>query len=70
MKCVKNVCLFCCKYLPVAGAVRAGVVNTNNNKDMLEMGANVLRGKRQGSWLLKDYGDNVVPYVSLSQELR
>lgn len=64
--CKKNICLFCCKYLPVASVVRAGVVHTNNNKDMLEMGANVLRGERQGSWLLKDYGDNVVPYVSLS----
>lgn len=65
----KNFCLFSCKHLPVAGVVRAGVVHTNNNKDVLEMGANILRGERQRSWLLKDYGDNVVPYVSLSQEL-
>lgn len=64
------ICLFCSEHLPVTGAFRARVVHTDNNKDVLEVGANILRGERQRSWLLEDYGDNVVPYVSLPQELK
>lgn len=41
----------------------------DNNEDMLEVRADILWSERQCSWLLKDYGDDVVPYVSLSQEL-
>lgn len=63
-------CLSCSQYLPVTGIFRARVVHVDNNEDMLEVRANVLRSERQCSGLLKDYGDDVVPYVSLSQELR
>lgn len=63
-------CLFCSEYLPVTGIFSARAVHVDNNKDMLEVRANILWSERQSSWLLKDYGDNVVPYVSLSQELR
>lgn len=45
-------------------------MHTDDNKDVLEVRANILRGERQRSRLLKDYGDDVVPYVPLSQELR
>ena len=45
-------------------------MHTDNHKDVLEVGADVLRGERQRSWLLEDYGDNVVSYVPLPQELR
>lgn len=65
----KNLCLLFCKYVPVVGAVGAGVVYSNNKKDMLEMGPDVLRGERQRSRLLKDYGYNVITYVPLPQEL-
>lgn len=63
-------CLFCSQYLPVTGIFSARVVHVDNNEDMLEVRANILWSERQCSWLLKDYGDDVVPYVSLSQELR
>lgn len=56
--------------LPVTGAVRAGVVHTDDDEDVLEVGADVLRGERQSSRLLKDDGDYVVPYVPLPQELK
>lgn len=55
--------------LPVAGAVGAGVVHTDDDEDVLEVGADVLWGERQSSRLLKDDGDYVVPDVSLPQEL-
>lgn len=32
--------------LPVTGAVRAGVVHTDDDEDVLEVGADVLRSKR------------------------
>lgn len=44
-------------------------MHPNNNEDVLEVGPDVLRGERLRSRLLKDYGDNVVTYVPLSQEL-
>ncbi len=65
-----NMCSFCSTHLPVTGVFRAGVVHTDDNKDVLEVRADILRGERQRSGLLEDYGDNVVPYVPLSQELR
>lgn len=45
-------------------------MHADNNKHVLEVRADILRGERQRSRLLKDNGDDVVPYVSLSQELR
>lgn len=44
-------------------------MDPNNNKDMLEMGPDVLRGERQRPGLLEDYGDDVITYMSLPQEL-
>lgn len=58
----------CC--LPVTGAVRAGVVHTDDDEDVLEVGADVLRGERQSARLLEDDGDYVVPDVPLPQELK
>lgn len=63
-------CLFCSQHLPVAGIFSARVMHVDNNEDMLEVRADILWSERQCSWLLKDDGDDVVPYVSLSQELR
>lgn len=45
-------------------------MHADDNKDVLEVRANILRGERQRSRLLEDYGDDVVPYVPLSQELK
>lgn len=45
-------------------------MHTNNNEHVLEVRADILWSERQCSRLLKDNGDDVVPYVSLSQELR
>lgn len=63
-------CVFGSQYLPVTGIFRARVVHTNNNEHVLEVRADILWSERQCSRLLKDNGDDVVPYVSLSQELR
>lgn len=45
-------------------------MHADNNEHVLEVRAYILWGERQRSRLLKDNGDDVVPYVSLSQELR
>lgn len=63
-------CWFCAQYLPVTGIFRARVVHADNNEHVLEVRAYILWGERQRSRLLKDNGDDVVPDVSLSQELR
>lgn len=45
-------------------------MHADYNEHVLEVRAYILWGERQRSRLLKDNGDDVVPYVSLSQELR
>lgn len=62
--------MFCSEHIPVTGVFRAWVVHTDDDKNVLEVGTDILWGERQCSWLLKDYGDYVVPYVPLSQELK
>lgn len=45
-------------------------MHADDNEHVLEVRAYILWGERQRSRLLKDNGDDVVPYVSLPQELR
>lgn len=58
----RGACVF---RLPVAHVVSTGVVDFDDNKHMLEMGADVFRGERKGSGLLEYYGDDVVANVPL-----
>lgn len=44
-------------------------MNFNDDKHMLEMGADVFGCERQGTGLLKHDGDDVISYVSLSEQL-
>lgn len=45
-------------------------MHTDDDEDVLEVGADVLRGERQSPRLLEDDGDDVVSDVPLPQELR
>lgn len=45
-------------------------MHTDDDEDVLEVGADVLRGERQSPRLLEDDGDYVVPDVPLPQELK
>ena len=54
---------------PVARGVRAGVVHPNNDEDMLKVRANGLGRERVSTGLLEHNGHNVVPNVSLPQQL-
>lgn len=54
---------------PVADILCAGVVCSHDDEDVLEVGADVLGGERQSPRLLEDDGHDVIPYVSLPQEL-
>lgn len=53
--------------LPVADIFSAWIVDFNNNKYMLKVGANAFRREGQGSWLLKHNGDDVISDMSLSE---
>lgn len=55
--------------IPVADVFSAWIMDFNNNKYMLEVGAKVFRREGQGSWFLKHNGDNVISDVSLSEQL-
>lgn len=54
-------------YLPVAHVISAGVVDFDDDKHMLEMGADVFWSERKGPWLLEHYGDDIVANVPLPQ---
>lgn len=60
-------CWFC---LPVAGVVWAGIVNADDDEDMLEMWADVFRGEGMSSWLLENDGDDIIPNVPFPQQLQ
>lgn len=55
--------------IPIADILGAGVMNADDDEDVLEVGADVLRGERQGSGLLEDDRHDVIPYVPLPQQL-
>ena len=57
------------KNSPVARVVRAGVVHPNNDEDVLKVRANGLGGERVSTGLLEHNSHNVVPNVSLPQQL-
>ena len=54
---------------PVIGFVSAGLVNLDDDEDMLEMGADGLWREGQGAWLLEHDCHDVVTDVSLPQQL-
>lgn len=56
-------------YLPVADVLCAGIVNFNNDEDVLEMGANVFGSEGKSTRLLKHDGHNVISDVSFSEQL-
>lgn len=62
--CRSGACLF---YLPVADVISAGVVDFDDDKHMLEMGADVFRRERKGPRLLEYYGDDIIADVPLPQ---
>ena len=51
--------------VPVADAVSAGLVDPDDDEDVLEVGADVLGGERQRPGLLEDDRHDVVSYVPL-----
>lgn len=53
------------KESPVVGVVGAGLVNLNDDEDMLEMWADGLRSEGQSAWLLEHDRHDVVSDVSL-----
>jgi len=54
---------------PIADVISAGVVDFDDNKHMLKMGADVLRREGERSGLLEHDGDYVVANVPLPQQL-
>lgn len=54
---------------PVAGVVRARVVHPHDDEDMLKVWADGLGSEGVSAGLLEHDGHNVVPYVSLPQQL-
>lgn len=44
-------------------------MHTDNDKYVLKMGADVFRGEGLGAGLLEHDGDNIIPNMSLPQEL-
>lgn len=54
-------------YLPVADVISAGVVDFDDDKHMLEMGADVFWSERKGPRLLEYYGDDIIANVPLPQ---
>lgn len=61
---MSGACLF---YLPVADVISAGVVDFDDDKHVLKMGADVFWSEWKGPRLLEHYGDNIIANVSLSQ---
>lgn len=53
-------------HLPVADVISARVVDFDDDKHMLEMGADVFGSERKGPGLLEHDGDDVVANVPLS----
>ena len=58
----------CC--VPVAGVVGGGAVHADDDKHVLEVRPDVLGGEGEGAGLLEDHRDDVVPDVTLPQQLR
>ena len=58
----RGACVF---YLPVADVISAGVVDFDDDKHMLEMGADVFWSERKRPGLLEYYGDDIVANVPL-----
>lgn len=58
-----------CFNRPVIGFVSAGLMNLNDDEDMLEMRADGLWSEGQGAWLLEHDCHNVITDVSLPQQL-
>lgn len=56
-------------YLPVAHVIRAGVVDLDDDKHVLEVRADVFGSKWKGPGFLEHDGDNVVADVALPQQL-
>lgn len=54
---------------PVACAVRTGVVHSHNDENMLKVRANGPGCEGVGSWFLEHNSHNVVPNVTLPQQL-
>lgn len=54
-------------YLPVADVICAGVVDFDDDKHMLEMGADVFWSEGKGPGLLEYYGDDIIANVPLPQ---
>lgn len=67
----------CCKRMhlkqffnrPVVSFVSAGLMNLNDDEDMLEVRADGLWSEGQGAWLLEHDCHNVITDVSLPQQL-
>lgn len=57
------------KHLPVARAVRTRVVHPHDDEDVLEVRADGLGSEGVSAGLLEHHGHNVVPDVSLPQQL-
>lgn len=56
-------------YLPVAHVFRAGVVDLDDDKHVLEVRADVFGSKWKGPGFLEHDGDDVVADVALPQQL-
>lgn len=56
-------------YLPVAHVIRAGVVDLDDDKHVLEVRADVFGSKWKGPGFLEHDGDDVIADVALPQQL-
>lgn len=56
-------------YLPVIGVFCAGLMDLDDDENMLEVRSDGFGSEWQGSRLLEDYGHNVIANVPLPQQL-
>ena len=56
-------------HLPILGVLCAWVNGSDYNEHMLELRTDILWCEWLSAWLLEDYGDNIIAYVPLPQQL-
>lgn len=56
-------------HIPVLGVLCVGLLDTDHDENVLEVGADATRGERFTAFLLKDHCHNVIANVPLPQQL-
>ena len=57
-------------YIPVLGVLCVGLLDTDHNENVLEVGANATWGEGFAAFLLEDHRHNVIANVTLPQQLQ